>query len=273
MKIGFIGQGWIGKNMADDFEERGYRVVRYALEEPYKQNKLKILDCDITFIAVPTPTTPAGFSCDAVRSALTLIKAGNTAVIKSTVLPGTTHQLQKEFPDITVMHSPEFLREKFAAEDTRNPKRNIIGIVDVWQIGAAEHVLEALPDSQYNRIIGAESAECVKYIGNNFLYTKLVFFNMMHDMVKDNGGYWPDVIEAVTKDDRIGESHTTVVGNGGKRGAGGHCFIKDFAAMLTLEGFDEDEREALEAIQHVNNNLLILTHKDTDLLADVVGWE
>ncbi len=30
MKIGFIGQGWIGKNYADDFEHRGYRVVRYS---------------------------------------------------------------------------------------------------------------------------------------------------------------------------------------------------------------------------------------------------
>jgi 3-hydroxyisobutyrate dehydrogenase-like beta-hydroxyacid dehydrogenase len=26
--IGFIGQGFIGKNMADDFESRGYRVDR-----------------------------------------------------------------------------------------------------------------------------------------------------------------------------------------------------------------------------------------------------
>ena len=28
MKIGFIGQGWIGKNYADDFDARGYAVVR-----------------------------------------------------------------------------------------------------------------------------------------------------------------------------------------------------------------------------------------------------
>ena len=33
--IGVIGQGWIGKNYADDFEKRGYRVVRYALEPAY----------------------------------------------------------------------------------------------------------------------------------------------------------------------------------------------------------------------------------------------
>ncbi len=57
-KIGFIGQGWIGKNYADDFEKRGFEVVRYAQEEPYIKNKEAIADCDIVFIAVPTPSTP-----------------------------------------------------------------------------------------------------------------------------------------------------------------------------------------------------------------------
>ncbi len=61
MTIGFIGQGFIGKSYADDLERRGKKVVRYSLEEPYIKNKDRIRDCDIVFIAVPTPTTPEGF--------------------------------------------------------------------------------------------------------------------------------------------------------------------------------------------------------------------
>ncbi len=38
-QIGFIAQGWLGKNYANDFEERGYSVVRCALEEPYVKIK------------------------------------------------------------------------------------------------------------------------------------------------------------------------------------------------------------------------------------------
>ena len=38
MKIGFIGQGWIGKHYADDFEQRGFDVVRYAPNEQYILN-------------------------------------------------------------------------------------------------------------------------------------------------------------------------------------------------------------------------------------------
>ena len=38
-KIGFIGQGWIGKNYADDFERRGFKTVRYSLDKNYLPNK------------------------------------------------------------------------------------------------------------------------------------------------------------------------------------------------------------------------------------------
>ena len=41
-KIGFIGQGWIGKNYADDFENWGYNIIRYALEKPYVKIKKKL---------------------------------------------------------------------------------------------------------------------------------------------------------------------------------------------------------------------------------------
>ena len=43
-KIGIIGQGWIGKNYANEFEERGFEVVRYGLEDEYFNNKSKIKD-------------------------------------------------------------------------------------------------------------------------------------------------------------------------------------------------------------------------------------
>ena len=51
-KIGFIGQGWIGKHYADDFENRLYDVVRYSLEEPYIQNKEQLKECQIVFVEI-----------------------------------------------------------------------------------------------------------------------------------------------------------------------------------------------------------------------------
>lgn len=275
VRIGFIGQGFIGKHMADDFENRGYKIVRYAVEEPYIANKAKISECDITFIAVPTPTTPEGFDASIIRSVLSLIGKGKIAVIKSTILPGTTEELQKAFPDIVVMHSPEFLREVSAAEDTARPERNIVGIPvdDPRHRKLAEQVLSVLPKAPHNIITTARNAECVKYIGNTFLYTKLVFMNIAHDFVKSVGAEWDVVREVVGHDSRIGHGHSNVIHDSG-RGAGGHCFIKDFEALIqhyakTAE--DDLGLKALQALRHKNNHLLLNTQKDLDLLYGVYG--
>ena len=114
MTIGVIGQGWVGKNYADHFEDRGFKVIRYALEQPYIQNKEMISLCDIVFIAVPTPSTPTGFDDRHVLDGLRLVGKGKIAVIKSTIPLGTTKRLAELHPDKYVLHIPEFLREAHA---------------------------------------------------------------------------------------------------------------------------------------------------------------
>lgn len=276
MKIGFVGQGWIGSNYADDFEARGYETVRYGLEEQYVDNKDLIEECDIVLIAVPTPTTPTGFDDSIVRQAIALVGKGRIAVVKSTIVPGTTQSLQEQFPETIVMHSPEFLREVSAAYDAAHPDRNIIGIPkDTPEYEkAAEEVLAVLPDAPYNKIMSALEAEMVKYVGNCFLYSKVVFMNMLFDMVTSQGADWETVRVAMTKDPRIGESHTDPVHDGG-RGAGGHCFIKDFEAFREFykKAEDADGDALLKAFVAYNNKMLVLSGKNIDLLSGVYGEE
>ena len=274
--IGFIGQGWIGKNYADDFEERGYPVVRYAKEEPYNLNKNKIAKCPIVFIAVPTPTTPTGFDDSILRKVLPLVGKGKIAVIKSTILPGTTTSLQKEFPDIIIVHSPEFLEEAKAIEDTKFPKRTIVGIPKdtAKHRASAKKVLEVSPKAPYQLVCSSEEAEFIKYGGNCFLYVKVVFANLFHDLAKKfPGANYETIRDAMTADPRIGNSHLDPVHKSG-RGAGGHCFIKDFAAFIGLyEKIMEDPKglEALRAFEKKNNHLLLSSGKDLDLLGGVYG--
>jgi len=284
LKIGFIGQGWIGKHYADDFEKRGFSVVRYALEEPYLQNKNAIQTCNIVFIAVPTPTTKAGFDDGAVRSSLQLIADNTIVVIKSTIAVGTTKQLQSEYPQLTIFHSPEFLREKTAAYDAAHPDRNLIGIpADTPTLRKqAEQVLDVLPDAPYQHIMDANDAELVKYAGNCFLYTKVLFMNMLYDLVDKNGGNWERVRDALIHDPRIGISHTEPVHNSGhdtsgvsgQRGAGGHCFIKDFETFRAMyaEHVKDAAGDALLRSQSLyNQKLLETSQKDIDLLRSVFG--
>ena len=275
MKIGFIGQGWVGKHYANDFERRGYRVVRYGLEKRYAKNREVIKNCDIVFIAVPTPTTPKGFDDSAVRAVLPLVGNGKIAVIKSTLLPGTTERLQKAFPHCFVLHSPEFLAEATAAFDAAHPNRNLIGIpkMSARYRAKARRVLAILPNAPYQKVMHARDAEFVKYAGNCFLFTKVVFMNLLYDLIVARGADWRSVRDAFINDPRIGASHTNPLHKTG-RGAGGHCFIKDFEVFHRLyKGLGRDRLgvTVLEALKEKNLALLIASGKDLELLRSVYG--
>lgn len=273
MTIGFIGQGFIGKAYADDFEERGYTVIRYAQEAPYRENKEAIASCDVVFIAVPTPTTPDGFSSAIVREVLPLVGVGKIAVIKSTLLPGTTESLQELFPDRYLFHSPEFLVAKTAAHDARHPLRNIVGYTALSE-PYAERVLALLPPAPYAACMPVRAAELIKYMGNVFLAQKVLFANMIFDLSQKLGIDYDLVREAVAQDPRIGASHLAISHDGG-RGAGGFCFIKDLAAFSAFyrETLPDDVHGGaiLREYEEKNRELLTMSQKDLALLRGVYG--
>ncbi|MDA3802895.1 MAG: NAD(P)-binding domain-containing protein [Patescibacteria group bacterium] len=273
--IGFIGQGWVGKNYADNFESRGYKVIRYSLEKEYINNKEAIANCDIIFIALPTPTTPEGFDDSIVRQAISLVSPGKIAVIKSTLVPGSTESIQEDYKNIFVMHSPEFLAEATAAHDAANPSRNIIGIPinsNEYKEKAAQ-VLSVMPFSSVNKICSAKEAELIKYGANCFLYFKVIFANLLYDLSISLETDYETIKNLVGADPRIGLSHLCPINKSG-RGAGGHCFIKDFEAFI---GFykeyvgDDISINALESIRNKNIDLLRKSNKDLDLLLGVYG--
>lgn len=274
-KIGFIGQGWIGKHYADDFETRGYEVVRYSQEDPYIQNKEAIADCDIVLIAVPTPTTSEGFDCSIVDNVINLVGKGKTAVIKSTILPGTTEMIQKNHLDVYVLHSPEFLTEVTAAFDAANPNRNIVGVpVDNEEYRQkAQEVIKVLPSAPYELVCSSREAELVKYGGNCWFYFKVIFINMLYDLAQKSDCSYEIIKSALSADPRIGASHLDPIHKTG-RGAGGHCFIKDFAAFREIyeqKVGDKPGIDVLKALEEKNIDLLLATNKDLDLLKGVYG--
>lgn len=276
--IGFIGQGYVGKNIANDIESRGYTTVRYSLEEPYIENKDKIKDCDIVFVAVPTPTTPEGFSAALVKEALTLVGPGKTAVIKSTILPGTTKEFQETYSDRIVLFSPEFLREATAAEDAANPYSIIVGMPlnGSEHVKAAEAVVSILPKTAATFICDSTQAELVKYAQNASGYVQIVFFNLMYDLAQKLGVDWEPIRNALSADPNIPARFTNPVHKGG-RGAGGHCLIKDFAALTDCYARqlpnDKTGISMLNALASKNTELLVESNKDLDLLSQVYGTD
>lgn len=280
--IGFIGQGFVGRHLADDFENRGYEIVRYSKETPYdtQENKTRIGECDVVFIAVPTPTNGKGFDDSIIRSVLALVCKGKIVVIKSSILPGVTDSLQTSFPDIFVFHAPEFLTEANAAYDAAHPNRNIIGIPRVKSAARKKlyeqkaHMLASvLPASPRTFITTATEAEMIKYLSNCFLALKIVYSNIGFDIAESLGADYSVIAQALGADERIGTSHLAVA-HGKGRGAGGNCFIKDLAAFraFSQKVLGADTSTAfLAAAEAKNIELLATSGKDTALLSGVYG--
>ncbi len=286
MTIGFIGQGFIGKNYADDFERRGLTVVRYALEEPYRGNKEKIKDCDVVFIAVPTPTVPAEassgggrsgvrFDDSIVREAIGLVGVGKTAVVKSTIVPGSSKSFQAQYQDRVVLYSPEFLSESTAAHDAAHPFSNIVGMPldDEPHRTAAAAVHEILPKAPFTLTCDSTEAELIKYAHNVSGYTQVVTFNVVYELARKLGVGWDAIGEAIAADPLVSNRYANPVHKSG-RGAGGHCFIKDLAAFAGLyESAVPDPLGLafLRAAEQKNIALLSESGKDADLLHGVYG--
>ncbi len=275
LKIGFIGQGFVGKNQADDFERRGYETIRYSLEEPFIQNAPLIKDCDVVFIATPTPTTPQGFDYSTIEEALLKVGSGKIAVIKSTVLPGVTEALQEKNSHIIILHAPEFLSEVTAARDSAFPDRNIVGVPQKTDahMKAAKLLLEILPSAPYNKICSSKEAELIKYGRNTMGYVRIVFVNILYELTGKLGADWAVIQEAMSADPENGPTYMNPVHKSG-RGAGGHCFIKDFAALRKFSEDklqDEDSLNVFKYIEKKNFELLRKSEKDLGLLRGVYG--
>lgn len=276
MKIGCIGQGFVGKNTADDLEGRGYEVVRYSLEPEYEKNAQKIGECDVVFIGVPTPTTPDGFDFTIVKQVLSLVADGSIAVIKSTLLPGTTIHLQDLYPNKVILFSPEFLSEKTAAYDAANPIMNIIGIQPFYSNHreSADKVMSLLPKSDKNFIVSSQSAEILKYAHNLNGYFRIILSNLLFEVSKKTSADWNDVSKMMDSDVMMSPYYNHPVHKGG-RGAGGNCFIKDMAAFRHLyEELIVDDKiglAVLKVLEEKNIELLKKSNKNLDLVDGVYG--
>lgn len=279
--LGIVGLGMVGSPLARYFQElkgykRGVDLFLYDkdLSKDYNDDVGK---ADIIFVCVPTPRAQDG-SCDlsAVVEVFSKIKQGKIVVIKSTVTPGTTEKLQKEFPHLKVLFSPEFLTETRAWEDTVRPDRQIVGFTE-GSLDAANAVLSVLPKAPFMSPWGlntyrpikitATEAEIIKYGGNIHFVRKVNWANALAGVCEKLGVEYENVRAGMAADHRIGDSHLDV-SHGGYRGWGGYCFPKDldaFTYWLSSSGLSH-EANLLIADKKFNENIL----EDQNLtLADV----
>ena len=247
MKLGIVGQGFVGLALKAGFEKH-YEIETY---DKYEVDKSTcelfdlVAECKVIFVCVPTPMNEDG-SChtDIVDSVVKEINKwsyaywGNidkkpTVVIKSTVAPGTTDKLHGKYKSVDVIFNPEFLTEATFIEDFKNQNRIILGGIRRGTNKLRQVYSKVFPRTTIVKT-GAKHAEMVKYFTNCFLATKVSFANEMKMLCDELDLDYDKVVEYATYDERLGKSHWAVPGPDGELGFGGHCLPKDLNALISV---------------------------------------
>jgi GDP-mannose 6-dehydrogenase len=152
-----------------------------------------VLDTDVTFMSVGTPTAADG-SCDltyvrqassAIGQAIAMKSGFHVVVLRCSVPPGTTLDCvgpeiekasgKKAGVDFGLCFNPEFLREGVAIADFYAPPKTVIGASDVRSEQVVSQIYGAVDKQILFTTIPA--AEMVKYVDNVWHANKVAFGN------------------------------------------------------------------------------------------------
>ena len=276
MNVSVFGLGYVGTVTAASLADAGHRVIgldvnadkvaminagRSPVIEPGLQELIgdaaakellsatvdveeAVLDSDVSLICVGTPSRKNGGLeltylervSEQIGKALRKKDGYHVVVVRSTVLPGTTHDLviptleaasgKKYGTDFGVSVNPEFLREGSAIKDFREPPLTLIGhnhAADASGTMALYSSLEAPLVSTSIRV-----AEMVKYASNAWHALKVCFANEIGNVCKRVNVDSHELMEIFCQDTKLNLSSYYL-----KPGFafGGSCLPKDVRAL------------------------------------------
>jgi len=247
MNIGIIGYGVVGKAIEYGFKS----ASNITIYDPLYIKKFSptiekvIFDSEIVFVCVPTPMSNVNgdpFDSSVIDEVMEKIETASSqldsppiVVIESAVIPSKIKQYIKQYTNIELVVSPEYLTEKEPFEKFLNPECRILG-------GSSEDTMKVQKAFELYSIcepckVGycdAIGAAVIKYMENSFLAMKISFMNQFYDLLKQSGSKteWNHLAEIFHYDSRMGNSHFIIPGHDGDRHWGGKCFPKDINAII-----------------------------------------
>ena len=244
--IAIVGAGYVGYSLATvlakdnnitliDINKNRVNQINKDINKNIKASLPSLdlyKDKDYIFICVPTDYNPDTglLNTDGVTSVIKDIRrvtSKTTIVIKSTCNIGYTASIQ----DKHVIYCPEFLKEKTALFDMRNPSRIIIGVDNKNNstIKLSKLLQRAADNHPTVLFMSTKEAESVKLFSNAYLAMRVAFFNELDSFAIDNNIDTRNIINGVCLDPRIGDYY-----NNPSIGYSGKCLPKDTLALSHL---------------------------------------
>jgi GDP-mannose 6-dehydrogenase len=203
-----------------------------------------IRETELSFVCVGTPSQTNGNLdltyirrvCELIGEALKKKSVRHTVVIRSTILPGTMHQIvipileeysgKKAGTDFGVCNNPEFLREGSAVKDFNSPPKTVIGELD----RASGDLLAGLYSKLDAPLIrtNIETAEMVKYVDNSWHALKIGFANEIGNLCKSFSIDAHEVMKIFCEDKKLNISPAYLLPG---FAFGGSCLPKDLRAL------------------------------------------
>jgi GDP-mannose 6-dehydrogenase len=319
MKVSVFGLGYVGSVSAASFAADGHEVVGVdvnadkvaslnegrspivekglaeQIDDTVRRGALRattstseaVSDTDLSLICVGTPSRKNGSLdltylervCRQIGEALRAKESYHVVVVRSTVLPGTTHDVvipaiehasgKRYGTGFGVTVNPEFLREGTAIHDFRHPPMTLVG---------HNYTSDARPTQQLYAKVDApmvttsiRTAEMIKYASNTWHALKVCFANEVGNLCKRLQIDSHEVMDIFCRDEKLNLSSYYM-----KPGFafGGSCLPKDVRAMQYRAKELDLDMPVIQAIlgsnqlqiQHAIDQVIETGHKRVGLL-------
>lgn len=272
MNISIFGLGYVGAVTAGCLTRQGHRIVGVdvhpqkvesfnagvapivepGLDELLETAKAKgllkattsaeeaINETSLSIVCVGTPSKVTGALdlsfvrgvVQQIAEALRKKMKSHALVLRSTMLPGSTEAIVREFLSdlmavrlLEVFYYPEFLRESTAVADFENPSLAVVGTRD--GVKPPAELMQALFGGKA-AVVNWPTAEMVKYACNAFHATKITFANEIGRVGRQMGLDARVVMDLLCQDTKLNLSpYYMKPGNP----FGGSCLPKDVRAL------------------------------------------